>query len=47
MHLLASYERFSACSRCFSLLPFAKFPESYKKVLSEVVIHFNLHEQVI
>ena len=46
MHLLASYERFNACSRCFSL-PFLKFPESYKKVLSEVVIHFNLHEQVI
>ena len=23
-----------------------KFPESYKKVLSEVVIHFNLHEKV-
>lgn len=27
------------------LLP--KFPESYKKVLSEVVINFNLHEQLI
>ena len=42
MHLLASYERFNACSRCFSL-PLLKFPESYKKVLSEVVINFNLH----
>ena len=37
MHLLASYERFNACSWCFSL-PFLKFPESYKKVLSEVAL---------